>query len=58
MANQEAKPAVAFTKQQILSAKKYTDRRDLLSVLLQEDKQYTIAEVDQLIDEFMKKGVK
>jgi hypothetical protein len=50
--------ATMFGKEQILSAKKYADRRDLLTVLLTGDRLYTLAEVDLLIDEFMKKGVK
>lgn len=44
-----------FSKQQILAAKKYAERRDLLSVLLVEDKSYALAEVDKLIDEFLTK---
>jgi hypothetical protein len=47
-----------FGKEQILSAKKYAERRDLLTVVLTSDRSYTLAEVDRLIDEFMKKGVK
>jgi hypothetical protein len=50
--------AVAFSKKQVLLAKKYADRRDLLTVLLAEDRPYTLAEVDRLIDDFMKKEVK
>lgn len=44
-----------FSKQQILAAKKYAERRDLISVLLAEDKSYALAEVDKLIDEFLTK---
>lgn len=61
MANKETSTAVnepTFSKEQLLGAKKYTDRRDLLNVLLADDKQYTIAEVDTAISNFMKKGVK
>jgi hypothetical protein len=43
-----------FSKQQVLTAKKYNDRRDLLAVLLTDDQQYTLTEVDKLIDEFLK----
>lgn len=43
----------AFSKQQILAAKKYAERRDLLSVMLADDKSYVLAEVDKLIDEFL-----
>lgn len=48
-------PAATFSKQQILSAKKYAERRDLLAVLLSDDKPYILAEVDKLIEEFLKK---
>lgn len=48
-------PAAKFSKQQILAAKKYADRRDLLAVLLDDGKPYTLAEVDKLIEEFLKK---
>lgn len=44
-----------FSKQQILAAKKYAERRDLISVLLAEDKSYALAEVDKLINEFLTK---
>jgi hypothetical protein len=52
------KEKAAFTKEQIVSSKKYAERRDLLNVLLTDDKSYAHAEVEKLIDEFMKKGVK
>jgi hypothetical protein len=54
MATKETKTEAAFTKQQILAAKKYNDRRDLLAVLLSDDQSYTLVEVDKLIDEFLK----
>ena len=57
MAKTEAPAAATFSKQQILSAKKYAERRDLLTVLLVDDKPYTLAEVDKAIEEFLKKGV-
>ncbi len=50
--------AASFSKEQILAAKKYADRRDLLSVLLAGDRSYTLAEVDAAIKEFMRKEVK
>lgn len=51
----EKKNEAIFTKQQILAAKKYNDRRDLLAVLLIDDQPYTLTEVDKLIDDFLKK---
>jgi hypothetical protein len=43
-----------FTKEQLLSAKKYFNRKDILGVLLDDGKEYTIEQVDTLVDEFMK----
>ena len=47
-----------FTKQQIINSKKYLDRKDVLNVLLKDDKSYTIKEVNKLINDFMKKEVR
>lgn len=49
---------VTFSKQQILTFERYAKRRDLLSVLLKDDKSYTSDQVDSLIEEFMKGKVK
>lgn len=49
---------VKFTKEQIVKAKKYRDRRDLVNALLIRDNSYTLSEVDELIDKFMKGSVK
>ncbi len=48
----------AFTKEQLLAFSKYCGRRDLLGVLLQDGQRYTYAEVDALVDDFMKGKVK
>lgn len=53
-----ATTAATFSKEQVLFAKKYVERRDLLAALLVDDKFYTLAEVDQLIEDFLKKEVK
>ena len=45
---------VTFTKEQILKSQKYKDRADLLGVLLQNGREYSLSEVDSLIDDFMK----
>ena len=41
-------PAV-FSKRQILTFRRYVGRQDLLSVLLKDGKQYTLAQVDSLL---------
>lgn len=47
-----------FTKEQLLSAKKYSNRKDILGVLLEDGKEYSFEQVDTLMDDFMKGKVK
>ncbi|HEX2927692.1 MAG TPA: hypothetical protein VHP38_15775 [Ruminiclostridium sp.] len=47
-----------FSKEQIISCKRYSDRRDIVNVLLEADKLYSFDEVDNLINKFMKGKVK
>ena len=53
-------PAVSnvpvFTKRNILTFQRYAKRRDLLSVLLEDGKEYTMEQVDSLLQNFFKKG--
>lgn len=46
-----------FTKEQLVNAKKYSNRKDLLNALLQEDKLYSFYETDELINKFENKKV-
>ncbi len=43
-----------FTKGQILESNKYKHRKDVLSVVLEYGRDYSLKEVDDLIDKFMK----
>ena len=45
---------LVFNKEQIIRSDRYTLYRDILNVLLEENKQYSIKEVDDLISKFMK----
>lgn len=47
-----------FTKEQILSANKYRNRKDILGSLLEDGKNYSFKQVDELMDKFMKGKVK
>ncbi|CAI3545419.1 putative phage protein [Clostridium neonatale] len=47
-----------YSKQKILKSKKYSDKQDLINALLKDDTQYSITEVDELINNFMKGVVK
>jgi len=58
MAEKKNKEAPAFTKGQLLASKKYANRRDILNALLADGKTYTTAQVDALIEKYMKGPVK
>ena len=47
-----------YSKEQLLKSKKYANRKDLLGVLLDDEKAYSFTEVDAEIEKFMKRGVK
>ena len=46
-----------FTKEQLVKADRWFNRRDLLNALLEDDKTYTIEQVDDLIKEYYKKPI-
>ena len=48
----------AFSKENLLTFRRYAKRRDLLSVLLEDGERYTTAQVDEMLETFMtrKKG--
>ncbi len=48
------KSAPLFTKKQLISSKKYSDRKDAINALLSENKTYTIEETDKILTDFMK----
>jgi len=47
-----------FSKEQLINSKKYKHRVDLLEVLLQDNKRYSISDVNKEIQKFMKGSVK
>lgn len=55
---QNEKPEILkFTKQQLLTSKRYIHQRDLLKVLLS-DGVYSLKEVDEKINDYLKGQVK
>ena len=54
----KAAPEAVYTREQVMSSQRYANRRDLVSVLLEDGKQYTLAEVDEKIEAFKKGKVK
>lgn len=47
-----------YTRQQLLQAKRYADRLDLINTLLKDGKSYSIQQVDEMIEKYMKGKVK
>ena len=43
-----------YTKEQLTASARFRDRRDLVKALLEEGQQYTVAEADRMVREFMK----
>ena len=60
MATKEKKTQqeLKFPKERILTVKKYSNRRDALVAILDDDKSYTLEQVDSLLENFMKGKVK
>lgn len=48
----------AYTKEQLVASRRYADRRDLISALLEDGRSYTTDEVDALIKKYLKGKVK
>lgn len=46
-----------FTKNQILASKKLSYSKDLINAILEEDKTYTLKEVETEINKYLKKKV-
>ena len=50
----ESKEEVLFTKEQIVSSKKYAKRRDAYAAVLPDDFHGTLAKAESLVEKFMK----
>lgn len=48
----------AFTKEQLRNSRKYRNEKDILGVVLEDGKDYTIEETDKLIKDFKERKVK
>lgn len=47
-----------YSKEQLISSERYVKRRDLLGALLKDGKDYSVEEVDTLLENYMKGKVK
>lgn len=52
--NKNNKTERRFNKQQLLISKQFANQRDLLEALLENNKNYTLSEVDNMIKKYMK----
>lgn len=58
MAAKKTASVAVFTKKQLIAAKRYRDRRDLLAAILEDGKEYTAEQADALVNDFLKGKVK
>lgn len=49
---------IKFSKKQIIGSNRFRDKKDAIGAILEDDKEYTIHEVEKLYDNFMKGEVK
>lgn len=54
----EKKSVITYDKESLVNSKRYRDKRDILTALLEVNKRYTLEQVNSLINSFLKKGVK
>lgn len=47
-----------YTKDAILRAEKLSWNKDVLSILLEDEKEYTLSEVEKIVNDFNKREVK
>ncbi|MCI9430586.1 MAG: hypothetical protein HFI94_10715 [Lachnospiraceae bacterium] len=47
-----------FTKEQLLAAKRFRERRDMVDALLLPERQYSVKEVEQMMENYKKGKVK
>lgn len=57
-ASEPEKVESLFSKEQLLAAKRFQERKDIVNALLSPDKQYTVETVEQMIEKYMKGQVK
>lgn len=57
MAVKKTSEAPSFSKEQLVNAKRYKDKKDIVTGLLDDGGEYTLAEADALINKFLKRKV-
>ena len=56
--NEQGKVESLFSKQQLLTAERFQHRKDIVNALLSADRQYTVSEVEKIVEKYMKGQVK
>lgn len=54
----EDKTSATYSREQVLQSAKYRQYRDIAGVVLEDNQQYTAAEIQQKINDFLKKPIK
>lgn len=54
----EKEVEVKFSKNQLLAARRFSGKRDILEALLSDEETYTVKTVEQMIEKYMKGKVK
>ncbi|MBP1906807.1 hypothetical protein J2Z32_003471 [Paenibacillus turicensis] len=54
----EATQAVGYTKDQIVQSSRFAQHRDIVSAFLEDEKKYTLQQVETVINDFLQKEVK
>ena len=54
----DIKSVMTYSKQQLVKSKRYENNQDLVNALLEDGKSYSLADVDKMINSFMKGAVK
>lgn len=54
----EAPQAAGYTKDQIVQSSRFAQHRDVVSAFLEDGKTYTLQQVEDVINDFLKKEVK
>lgn len=55
---EKTESVIRYAKGQILKSKRFSDQRDLLGAILEDEKAYSLEEVDAEIDGYKRKAVK
>lgn len=55
--SEESKQENTFSKQEILASKRFANRVDLLKAILDDKKSYVVKEVEEIIEDFLKRKV-